>query len=108
MLERRSDFCSSESLGLAGSRAMGLYLAKTSMPKSAVALAIVKSVVVYRVYLQFWIPRGMVVFEEFMLRTSKVWCEALIQRGVTLKWGMQNADIRYACSLSWRGKFGIT
>jgi hypothetical protein len=41
MLDKRSLFCCSDSFGFAGSREIGLYLAKTSMPKSAVALAIV-------------------------------------------------------------------
>ena len=39
IFDRRSAFCSSVSVELFGSNEMGLYLAKTSMPKSAVALA---------------------------------------------------------------------
>ena len=40
MLDRRSAFCSAVSVGFVGSREISLYRAKTSMPKSAVALAI--------------------------------------------------------------------
>lgn len=40
MLDKRSLFCCSDSFGFDGLREMGLYLANTSIPKSAVAVAI--------------------------------------------------------------------
>ena len=47
MLDERSLLCCSDSFGFAGSREIVLYLAKTLMPKSAVALAIVYNICVW-------------------------------------------------------------
>lgn len=66
MLDKRSLFCCGVSLGLEASRATGLYLARTSIPKSAVAVAMVKKIFYQRLIILWW------CFEDLCLQKSDV------------------------------------